>query len=57
MGRRCPYRDFVSGNRCGTRAVCRNLAEGSDDMSGMHWNRLVGDGTRDFRKANALQAL
>ncbi len=54
MGRRCPYRDFVSGNRCGTRAVCRNLAEGSDDMSGMHWNRLVGDGTRDFRKANAL---
>lgn len=54
MGRRRPYRDSVSGNRCGTGALCRNLAEGSDDMSGMHWNRLVGNGTRDFRKANAL---
>lgn len=43
MGGRRFDRNSVSGNRRGAGAVCRDLAEGSDDLSGMYWNRIRGN--------------
>lgn len=40
MDGRCTDRNFVSGDRRGTGAVCRDLAEGSDDMPGMYRDRI-----------------
>lgn len=40
MDSRRADRNFVSGDRRGAGAVCRDLAEGSDDMPGMYRDRI-----------------